>query len=196
MAGKVKALREGQHSITAHLVVSGATKALEFYKNAFGAEILGVALHAGRQGNACRDEDRRLDDHAGRRVSGIRSVSPKTLGGSPVVLNLYRDNIDELFDQAVKAGATVTMPLANQFWGDRYGQLADPFGHRWALGQHVEDVSPEEMERRAKEAFAKMAKPTAQSSYAEVRLTLTNINSMHGSRQHDGFFNQSYLEDS
>ncbi len=78
----------------------------------------------------------------------------KTLGGSPVVLNLYvKDDVDSLFNQAVAAGATVTMPLANQFWGDRYGQVTDPFGHRWALGQHVEDVAPDEMERRAKEAF-------------------------------------------
>ena len=82
-----------------------------------------------------------------------------------------------MFDQAVKAGATVTMPLANQFWGDRYGQLKDPFGHKWALGQHIEDVSPEEMERRANEAFAKCRSRLHKSSYSEVRLTLTNINS-------------------
>ncbi len=75
-----------------------------------------------------------------------------------MVLNLYvEEDVDSLFNQAVAAGATVKMPLANQFWGDRYGQIQDPFGHRWALGQHVEDVAPEEMERRAKEAFAHMA---------------------------------------
>ncbi len=68
------------------------------------------------------------------------------------------EGIDKLFDQAVKAGATVTMPLANQFWGDRYGQLKDPFGHIWALGQHIEDVAPDEMARRAEEAFAHMSK--------------------------------------
>jgi PhnB protein len=90
------------------------------------------------------------------------SPSPKTLGGSCVVLNLFMDDIDKLFNQAVAAGATVTMPLANQFWGDRYGQLKDPFGHTWALGQHVEDVAPEEMERRAREVFAQMAKSGGQ----------------------------------
>ena len=93
-----------------------------------------------------------------RTSSRLRIMSrPRPLGGSPVILNLYSEDVDRLFDQAVQAGATVTMPLGNQFWGDRYGQITDPFGHRWALGQHVEDVAPEEMERRAKEAFAKMA---------------------------------------
>jgi uncharacterized glyoxalase superfamily protein PhnB len=73
-------------------------------------------------------------------------------------LNLYvSEDVDSLFKQAEAAGATVVMPLSNQFWGDRYGQISDPFGHRWALGQHVEDVAPEEMERRAKEAFSQMA---------------------------------------
>jgi uncharacterized glyoxalase superfamily protein PhnB len=77
-----------------------------------------------------------------------------------VVLNLYvKEGVDDLFNQAVAAGAKVIMPLGDQFWGDRYGQITDPFGHRWALGQHVEDVAPEEMERRAKEAFSKMPAP-------------------------------------
>lgn len=84
------------------------------------------------------------------------------LGGSPVVLNLYSEDVDKMFDQAVRSGAVVTMPLANQFWGDRYGQITDPFGHRWALGQHVEDVAPEEMERRSKEVFSQMAKAQGQ----------------------------------
>jgi len=83
---------------------------------------------------------------------------PQSLGGSPVLLNLYMENIDKIFNQAVAAGATVTMPLANQFWGDRYGQIEDPFGHSWALGQHIEDVAPAEMERRAREAFSQMSK--------------------------------------
>ena len=156
MAGNVKALREGQHSITAHLVVSGASQALDFYKKAFNAEILGV--HKTPDGKVMHAEIKVGDSTImlADEFPGF-SKSPKSLGGSPVILNLYRDNIDELFDQAVKAGATVTMPLSNQFWGDRYGQLDDPYGHKWALGQHIEDVAPEEMERRAKEAFAHMA---------------------------------------
>ena len=74
------------------------------------------------------------------------------------MLNIYVEDVDALFNQAVAAGAKVTMPLANQFWGDRYGQIVDPFGHSWALGSHVEDVAPEEMERRANAMFAEMAK--------------------------------------
>jgi len=89
---------------------------------------------------------------------GAGCPSPQTLGGSPVVLNIYVEDVDKLFNQAVAAGAKVTMPLANQFWGDRYGQIVDPFGHTWALGSHVEDVAPEELERRANAMFAEMAK--------------------------------------
>ena len=145
-------------TILAHLILNDASKALEFYKNAFGAEIHGV--HKTPDGKVM---------HAELTIGGARlmladefpdfcSLSAKTLGNSPVVLNLYvEEDVDSLFNQAVAAGATVLMPLQNQFWGDRYGQITDPFGHRWALGQHVEDVAPAEMERRAKEAFAHMA---------------------------------------
>lgn len=145
-------------TIIAHLIMNDASKAVEFYKNAFGAEIHGV--HKTPDGKVM---------HAELGIGGARLMladefpgfgcgSAKTLGGSPVVLNLYvEEDVDSLFNQAVAAGATVTMPLGNQFWGDRYGQITDPFGHRWALGQHVEDVTPEEMERRAKEAFSHMA---------------------------------------
>jgi len=95
---------------------------------------------------------------------GIGTPSAQTLGGSPVVLNIYVDNVDALFNQAVAAGAQVTMPLQNQFWGDRYGQIKDPFGHAWALGQHIEDVAPEELERRGKAIFAEMAKGKGQGA--------------------------------
>ena len=155
MAGQLKGA-----TIIAHLIVNDGPKAVDFYKKAFGAEILGV--HKTPDGKVM---------HAELSVGGARLMladefpgmgcgSAKTLGGSPVVLNLYvQEDVDSLFKQAVDAGATVVMPLANQFWGDRYGQIKDPFGHLWALGQHVEDVAPEEMERRAKEVFSKMAPP-------------------------------------
>jgi PhnB protein len=145
-------------TIIAHLIMNDASKALDFYKNAFGAEIHGV--HKTPDGKVMHAE---LSIGGARLMladefPGFGSNSAKTLGGSPVVLNLYVEkDVDGLFNQAVGAGATVAMPLQNQFWGDRYGQITDPFGHRWALGQHVEDVTPEEMERRAKEAFAHMA---------------------------------------
>ena len=163
MAGKVSAVREGAHTITAHLVVRGGKKAVEFYKKAFGAESRGI--HETPDGKVMHaelkigDSTIMLADEFPS-MGGVQSPvsSPEALRGSTVVLNLYRDNIDQLFNQAVAAGATVTMPLANQFWGDRYGQVKDPFGHVWALGQYVEDVAPAEMYRRAKEAFAQMAK--------------------------------------
>jgi PhnB protein len=153
----VKAVPEGMHTITPHLVVNGAAQAVEFYKNAFDAQVLGV--HYTPDGKVMHAEIKIGDSKVmlADEFPGMGSPSPKTLGGSCVVLNLYSDHVDQLFDQAVKAGATTTMPLSNQFWGDRYGQLKDPFGHVWALGQHVEDVAPEEMERRSREIFSQMA---------------------------------------
>ena len=158
MAGKVKAVREGMHTITPHLVVQGAAKAIEFYQKAFGAKVKGV--HNMPDGKVMHAEllfgdsiVMLADDFSGMGIC----ASPQKLGGTSVTLNLYTDHVDQLFEQAVAAGATVLMPLANQFWGDRYGQVKDPFGHVWALGQHVEDVAPEEMERRGREMFAKMA---------------------------------------
>lgn len=160
MAGKVKAVQEGMHTITPHLVIKGADQAIEFYKKALGAEV---------KGGIFRTPDGRVA-HAELRVGdsvfmladefpGAGSCqSPQTLGGTSTVLHIYVEDVDRLFNQAVTAGAKVTMPLANQFWGDRYGQVTDPFGHRWALAAHVEDVAPEEMERRAREFFAQMAK--------------------------------------
>lgn len=147
-------------TILAHLIVNDAPKALDFYQNAFGAEVRGV--HKTPDGKVM---------HAEFTIGGARlmladefpdfgSKSAKTLGGSPVVVNLFVENdVDGLFKQAVAAGARETMPLQNQFWGDRYGQIIDPFGHHWALGQHMEDVAPDELERRAREVFAKMPVP-------------------------------------
>jgi PhnB protein len=160
MAGQVKAIPEGMHTITAHLVVRDGEKAIEFYKKALGAEQVGGVFRS-PDGKVMHAElkigDSRFmlaDEFPGQGTS----QSPQSLGGSSVVLNVYVENVDQLFDRAVKAGATVTMPLGNQFWGDRYGQLKDPFGHSWALGQHVEDVAPAEMEKRAREMFSQMAK--------------------------------------
>lgn len=158
MAEKVRAVPEGTHTITAHLSVRDAHKAIEFYQKAFGAKVLfvhdtpdGKVMHATLQ---VGDSKFMLADE----FPGMGPRAAQSLGGSPVVLNIYVDDVDTLFNQAVAAGAKVTMPLANQFWGDRYGQILDPFGHSWALGSHVEDVAPEEMARRAKAIFAEMPK--------------------------------------
>jgi len=158
MAGNVKAVPEGTHSITAHLSVREATKAIEFYQKGFGAQLLNV--HKTPDGKVMHatlkvgDSQFMLADE----FPGMGTPAAQTLGGSHVVLNLYVEDVDSLFNQAVAAGAKVTMPLANQFWGDRYGQIVDPFGHSWALGSHVEDVAPEEMARRANSIFAEMSK--------------------------------------
>ena len=158
MAQKPKAVQEGGHTLTAHLSVREAVKAIDFYQRAFGAQLLfvhkmpdGKVMHA-----TLKIGDSRL--MLADEFPGMGTPSPQTLGGSPVVLNINVENVDELFNRAVAAGAKVTMPLANQFWGDRYGQLTDPFGHAWALLAHVEDVPPQEMERRANAIFAEMAK--------------------------------------
>jgi PhnB protein len=163
MADKPKAVLEGSHTITAHLVIRNAAEAIEFYKKAFGAQVQGVhhmpdgkVMHASLK---IGDSQLMLADE----FPEMGAKSPEALGGSPVVLNIYVEDVDSLFNQAVAAGAKVTMPLANQFWGDRYGQIVDPFGHRWALGSHVEDVAPDEMERRFKAMQADMAnKPKSQ----------------------------------
>jgi uncharacterized glyoxalase superfamily protein PhnB len=164
MAGKTNAVPEGAHTITPHLVVRDASKAIDFYEKAFGAESLGV--HKTPDGKVMHARLKIGDSviFLADEFPGMGScASPQTLGGSCITLNLYRENIDALFNQAVAAGATVIMPLSNQFWGDRYGQLKDPFGHTWALGQHMEDVAPEELERRGREAFSKMAKGAGHS---------------------------------
>ncbi|MGA3326220.1 MAG: VOC family protein [Terriglobia bacterium] len=158
MAKKVKAVPVGTHTITPHLSVREAPKAIEFYQKAFGAKVLGVhktpdgkVMHA-----TLKIGDSRL--MLADEFPGMGTPAPQSLGGSPVLLNIYVKDVDALFKKAVDAGAKVTMPLANQFWGDRYGQIVDPFGHSWALGSHVEDVKPKEMERRANAIFAEMAK--------------------------------------
>ena len=159
MAGNVKAIPEGMHTITPHLVVRNAVEAVDFYRKALGAEVLGI--HKTPEGRVMHAELKIGDSmlFLADEFPGMGTCSsPQTLNGTCVTLNLYTSDVDRLFNQAVSAGAAVIMPLSNQFWGDRYGQLKDPFGHIWALGQHVEDVSREEMERRGREAFEQMRK--------------------------------------
>jgi len=159
MPGKVKPIPEGFHTLTPHLVIRDAKRAIDFYKRAFGAQPLGPA-HLTPDGKVMHatlkigDSVLMLNEEFPE--AGARS--PQSLGGSPVTINIYAEDVDRLFNQAVSAGATITMPLKDQFWGDRYGVVADPFGHKWSLCTHIEDVAPEELEKRAKAAFAEMAK--------------------------------------
>lgn len=161
MSKPVKAVPEGFHTLTPHLVVRNAKEALEFYKNAFGAEIGYVALmpdgkvmHAGLK---IGDSMLMLNDE----MPEYGALSPLSMGGTPVTIHIYTEKVDEAFNRAVSAGAQVKMPLMDQFWGDRYGVVTDPYGHKWSLAAHVRDLSPEEMERSMKEAVATMPPPAA-----------------------------------
>jgi len=141
----VKPIPDGMHSVTPMLVCAGAADAIEFYKKAFNAvetgrlpgpkgKLLHAAIRIGDSVVMLTDE-----------FPDFGSFGPKSLRGSPVTIHLYVDDVDEFAARAVAAGAKITMPIADMFWGDRYGQLEDPFGHRWSVGTHVRDVSPEEM---------------------------------------------------
>jgi|SRR5450432_531190 PhnB protein len=156
MAGPVKAIPEGYHTATPYLVVHDAAKAIDFYKQAFDArELFRMEGPPGKIGHAelqIGDSKIMLGDEmpgSGR--------SPKSLGGTGTGIFLYVKDVDSAFNQAVAAGAKVEMPLADQFWGDRYGKLSDPFGHSWSMATHKEDVAPEDMKKRAQAAMAKMA---------------------------------------
>jgi PhnB protein len=157
MAGKVKAIPEGLHTVTPHLVIRGAAKAIEFYKNAFGAqELMRMQGPGGTIGHA----ELKIGDSviflADEFPQG-QVKAPESLGSSSCVLNLYVEDVDKVYDTAVKAGGKAAMPPSDMFWCDRYGQLVDPFGHVWGVATHKEEVSPEETEKRAKEFWANMA---------------------------------------
>ncbi|MGF6756718.1 VOC family protein [Paraburkholderia sp. GAS334] len=152
MTTPVKAIPEGMRSITPHLICAGAADAIEFYKKAFNAVELvrlpapdGKLMHASlRIGDAAI----MLVDEAPQH----QMVGPKTLKGTPVIIHLYVEDVDAVMQRAASAGATITMPAADMFWGDRYGQLEDPFGHHWSVATHKRDVTHEEM----KEAMSKI----------------------------------------
>jgi PhnB protein len=157
MPSKAKPIPDGCHTITPYLAVQDAAKAIDFYKRAFGAkEVMRMDGPSGKIGHA----ELQIGDSRIMLADEMPGMcrSPKSLGGTPVSIFLYVENVDSVFNQAVSAGAKVTSPLADMFWGDRYGKLDDPFGHSWSLATHTEDVAPQEMAKRSKEAMAKMAK--------------------------------------
>jgi uncharacterized glyoxalase superfamily protein PhnB len=154
----VRAIPEGFHTITPHLVVRGGAAAIEFYKKAFGATE--ICRFPGPDGQSLMHGELKIGDSIlflADEFPNMGCQSPLALGGSPVTISLYVEDTDAVFNQAVAAGAQVRMPPADMFWGDRYAQLTDPFGHVWALATHKEDVSPEEMARRAEAAFKQSA---------------------------------------
>ncbi|HTS49433.1 MAG TPA: VOC family protein [Bryobacteraceae bacterium] len=157
MPNSVRPIPEGYHSVTPYLTVNGAAGAIDFYQRAFGAkEIMRMNGPDGKIGHAeLRIGDSVImvaDEMPG---SGGATRSPQSLGGTTAGIFLYVEGVDKVFNQAVSAGAKVDMPLENMFWGDRYGRLTDPFGHSWSLATHVENVAPEEMEKRMKAQMAK-----------------------------------------
>ncbi len=159
MAKAVKTVPEGFRTITPSLVVRGGAQAIEFYKKAFGAEEL--VRMPGPDGKGIMHAELKIGDSIfflGDESPQMASKSPQTLGGSTGALHLYVADVDAAFKRAVSAGARVSMPVADMFWGDRYGKVTDPFGHEWGLGTHKEDVSPADMEKRAKAFFAQMPK--------------------------------------
>ena len=146
----VKPIPEGYQTITPYLLVRNAAAAMDYYTKAFGAvEVERYAMPDGRIMHAdmkIGDSHFMLADE--NPEAGF--VGPETIGGTTFGMALYVDNVDEVFNRAIEAGGQVQRALANQFYGDRNGTLTDPFGHKWTVSTHVEDVTPEEMERRAK----------------------------------------------
>ena len=150
----VKPVPEGYHSVTPYLIIEGAGKAIEFYQKAFGAEELfrfpGPDGTVGHAEIKIGDSPIMLADA----YPAMGYNGPKALGGSPVSLMIYVEDVDTVFNQAVQAGATVKEAVTDKFYGDRIGSLIDPFGHVWHVSTHKEDVSIEEMKKRAKTASA------------------------------------------
>jgi PhnB protein len=156
MKTKVQAIPEGYHTQTPYINVKGAAEAIEFYKKAFGAKEVGrILMPDGSIGHAeIEIGDSKIMLAEENALWG--NLSPQTLGGSPVCLCLYVEDVDAVFAGALQAGATVTgdMEVKDQFYGDRTGSLTDPFGHKWSIMTHIEDVSFEEMQERMNAMFS------------------------------------------
>ncbi len=151
---KVKPIPDGYHSVTPYLYIDGAARAIDFYKHAFGAvEVMRLEAPGGKIGHA---EIKIGDSHVmlADEFPEMGARGPHTIGGTAVGLMVYLPDVDVVVDRAVKAGATLERPVENKFYGDRMGGIIDPFGHRWYISTHVEDVPPEEMEKRAAAAMA------------------------------------------
>ena len=149
---KVNPVPNGMHTVTPHLICAGAADAIEFYKNAFGAvELFRLPMADGKIMHAAL----RIGDSMVMLVDEMpewKALGPNSLGGSSITIHLQVEDSDAVFAQAVKAGATMKMPVSEMFWGDRYGMIVDPFGHSWSIATRVRDVSHEEMQTASKDA--------------------------------------------
>ena len=151
---QVKAIPEGFHSITPSLTLKDSLKAIEFYKKAFGAKVLD--LFPAPDGKGTMHATIQIGDSIlmmGDENPGCKSA--ESLGGSPIGLYIYVPDVDAVFKRAIAAGAAVTMPVAEMFWGDRFGSLKDPFGYSWMIATHVRDLTNEEVRQGAASFFAK-----------------------------------------
>lgn len=168
MSTNVKAVPSGFHTLTPHLTVRNADQAIEFYKRAFGAELQGGGIARTPDGKVMHALLRIGDSNLmlNEEMPEYGALSPASGGSSSVTIHIYTVDVDAAFERATSAGAQVKMPLMDQFWGDRYGVVTDPSGHKWSLASHVKDLSPEEMDRGMREAFAKMPPPSAQKKTA------------------------------
>ncbi|HEX5433415.1 MAG: VOC family protein [Candidatus Angelobacter sp.] len=157
MAPAKKPIPDGFHSVTPSLIVRDAPKAIEFYKKALGAQEL--VRMPGPDGKIMHAEIKIGDSiiFLGEENPQMGAKSPQTLGGCTGTLSIYVPNVDDVFKQAVAAGGKETMPVADQFWGDRYGTFVDPFGYNWGVATHKEDLNPQEMQDRMQKFFASMA---------------------------------------
>jgi PhnB protein len=153
----VKPIPEGYHTLTPYLAVDDASNAIEFYKRAFGAtERVRMPTEDGKVAHAeleMGDSLIMLSDQFPQAT--VRP--PKEIGGTSSGVFMYTENVDETVQQAVDAGATITMPVEDMFWGDRFGKVTDPFGHEWQIATHVEDLTEEEIQKRASAAMASMS---------------------------------------
>jgi PhnB protein len=150
----VKSIPDGYPRVTPYLAIDGAGAAIEFYKKVFGAEErMRMPGPDGKIGHAeltFGDSLIMLADE----FPDMGHRGPKSLGGTPVIISVYVENVDDVFERAVEEGATELRAIENQFYGDRTGQFEDPFGHRWSIATHVEDVPPAELEKRAAEMMS------------------------------------------
>ena len=155
-----KSIPPGFRTITPHLICRNGKQAIEFYKEAFGAETL--AAHFTPDGGLMHATLKIGDSTVmlGEECPEYGALSPLSVGNSTVVIHLYTEDVDRVFQKAISAGCTTTMPVEDQFWGDRYGQLSDPYGHRWSIATHKEDLSGDEIEKRGLAVMEQMSKAT------------------------------------
>jgi uncharacterized glyoxalase superfamily protein PhnB len=158
MKNTTKPIPDGFHTLTPHLVVKGASRAIDFYKKAFAAEE--IRRMPGPDGKSIMHAELKIGNSRLMLVDEFPEMNargPESIGGTPVTIHMFVEDADAVFNRALDAGAEVRMPLADMFWGDRYGVLADPFGHLWSVATHKEDLAPEEIRKRMQEACSEPA---------------------------------------